>query len=269
MSTLLALRHAERTGVGQRIDCSLLDTQIAMLANQALSWLVGGELPGRLGNAHPTVVPYRPFETADGPLVIAVGNDGQFRGLCAALGVPDLAKDARYVTNAARVQNRDSLEATLQSLVEVLALADLTRRVTAAGVPSGPVNTIQQIFDDPFVEARKTVHYFLREDGVRLPSVAFPGKLSETPAEFRARPPFLGEHTYEVLGEWLGLCETIWPASVRTASSPPGRLAATRNPSRKQARFIHALVVITGPRPARVDRRYLSTIAISQMDQAL
>jgi crotonobetainyl-CoA:carnitine CoA-transferase CaiB-like acyl-CoA transferase len=207
VSTLLALRHAERTGVGQRIDCSLLDTQITMLANQALSWLVGGDLPGRLGNAHPTVVPYRPFATADGPLVIAVGNDGQFRSLCAALGVPELAKDARYATNAVRVQNRESLEATLQSLIGVLAPADLTQRLTAVGVPSGPVNTIQQIFDDPFVEARKTVHYFLREDGVRVPSVAFPGKLSETPAEFRARPPFLGEHTFEVLGEWLGLSE--------------------------------------------------------------
>jgi crotonobetainyl-CoA:carnitine CoA-transferase CaiB-like acyl-CoA transferase len=205
VSTLLALRYAERTGVGQRVDCSLLDTQISMLANQALTFLVGGESPGRLGNAHPTVVPYRPFETADGPLIIAVGNDGQFRSLCGALGVPDLPKDPRYATNAVRVVNRESLEATLQSLIGVLAPADLTAKLTSVGVPSGPVNTVQQIFEDPFIEARKTVHYFLREDGVRLPSVAFPGKLSETPAEFRMRPPFLGEHTFEVLSDWLGL----------------------------------------------------------------
>jgi crotonobetainyl-CoA:carnitine CoA-transferase CaiB-like acyl-CoA transferase len=205
VSTLLALRHAERTGVGQHIDCSLLDTQIAMLANQALSWLVGGVSPGRLGNAHPTVVPYRVFDTADGPIVIAVGNDGQFRCLCEALDVPELAADPRYATNAARVVHRQTLEPALQALVGGLSSADLTERLIARGVPAGPVNTIGQIFQDPFVEARETVHRFVREDGICVPTVAFPGKLSETPADYRLRPPFLGEHTRDVLTDWLTL----------------------------------------------------------------
>ena len=205
VSILLALRHAERTGQGQHIDCSLLDTQIAMLANQALTWLVGGVSPGRLGNAHPSIVPYRTFDAADGPLVIAVGNDGQFRTLCEILGVPELASDTRYATNSARVANRAVLEPTLQAQVSRFTAEDLTGRLVARCVPAGPVNTIGEVFLDPFVEARRTVRRFLREDGVEVPTVAYPAKLSETPADYRRRPPFLGEHTVEVLGEWLAL----------------------------------------------------------------
>lgn len=205
VSTLLALRHAERTGIGQHVDCSLLDTQIAMLANQALSWLVGGVLPGRLGNAHPTVVPYRIFEAEDGPIVIAVGNDGQFRALCAALDAPELASDPRYASNGGRVVNRTPLEAALQQKAAKLTVAVLMERLMAQGVPVGPVNTIEQIFADPFVEARKTVQHFIREDGVRVPTVAFPAKLSQTPPDYRQEPPRLGEHTLEILRDWLGI----------------------------------------------------------------
>jgi crotonobetainyl-CoA:carnitine CoA-transferase CaiB-like acyl-CoA transferase len=207
VSVLLALRHAERTGQGQWVDCSLLDTQISMLANQALSFLVGGQAPGRLGNAHPTVVPYRTFEAKDGPIVIAVGNDAQFRALCQVIGAPELPQDERYATNAQRVINRDTLEARLQAIFSDLEGEKLMPELVARSVPAGPVNTIADIFHDPFVEARRTVHRFRREDGAEVPSVAYPGKFSQTPAEFRRRPPFLGEHTCEVLNDWLGLDE--------------------------------------------------------------
>ena len=205
VSVLIALRHAERTGHGQYIDCSLLDTQIAMLANQAVNFLVSGTSPGRLGNAHPNIVPYRVFDTGDGPIVIAVGNNGQFASLCATLGLPELAADPRYDSNARRVRNRITLEAALQARIKERTAAELIERLASTGVPAGPVNTIGQIFADPFVAARGAVHYFERPDGVKVPSVAFPGKLSVTPAQFALAPPRLGEHTAAVLAEWLSL----------------------------------------------------------------
>jgi len=205
VSVLAALRHAERTGVGQQIDISLLDTQIAMLANQAMNWLVGGIVPGRLGNRHPTVVPYKTFEVADGIIIIAVGNDSQFRLLCEELGIPGLADDPRFATSRARLVNRDQIEAIVQDLVRNLESGPLMERLVARGVPTGPVNTIKQVFEDPFVEARGAVHRFVREDGVAVPTVAFPAKLSETPADYRYRQPKVGEHTNEVLSEWLEL----------------------------------------------------------------
>jgi crotonobetainyl-CoA:carnitine CoA-transferase CaiB-like acyl-CoA transferase len=203
VSILLALRHAERTGIGQQIDLSLLDTQIAMLANQSLSWLVGGDLPGRLGNRHPTIVPYKTFDVADGTVIIAVGNDGQFRVLCEELGMPEFAEDTRFVTSHARQVHRDAIEEIVQERVRGLAGGALIERLVAKGVPAGPVNDIEQVFQDPFVAARGTLHQFEREDGVKIPSVAYPGKLSETPAANRYRPPHVGEHTREILGEWL------------------------------------------------------------------
>ncbi|HEY8537282.1 MAG TPA: CaiB/BaiF CoA-transferase family protein [Steroidobacteraceae bacterium] len=205
ISVLIALRHAERTGEGQYIDCSLLDTQISMLANQALSYLVGGVSPTRMGNAHPTVVPYRVFDAADGSIVVAVGNDAQFRTLCELLDMPELASDPRYVTNSQRVIHRDSLEPVLQEAIGRRRVTELIDRLCARGVPAGPVNTIGQIFSDPFIEARGVVHRFRRPDGVEVPSVAFPGKFSRTPASFDRPPPHLGEHTAEVLTDWLGL----------------------------------------------------------------
>lgn len=203
VSILMALRHAEKTGEGQLIDCSLLDTQISMLANQALSYLVGGKPPGRLGNAHPTVVPYRVFEAADGPIVVAVGNNGQYAAMCAVLGVPELAIDPRFDTNARRVINRAVLEPLLQEIIGRFQVADLMAQFPARGVPAGPVNDIGQVFQDPFVEARGTVHRFQRADGVEVPSVAYPAKLSATPARFDRPPPRLGEHTMSALADWL------------------------------------------------------------------
>ena len=205
VSTLAALRHAELTGVGQQIDLSLLDTQIAMLANQSMNWLVGGVVPGRLGNRHPTIVPYKTFEVADGTIIIAVGNDSQFRLLCEELGIAGLADDARFATSRARLGNREQIEAIVQDLVRNLEGGALIERLVARGIPAGPVNSINEIFEDPFVEARGTVHRFVREDGVEIPSVAYPGKLSETPADYRYPPPQVGEHTREILHEWLAL----------------------------------------------------------------
>lgn len=205
VSMLAALRHAERTGEGQQIDVSLLDTQIAMLANQSMNYLVGGVVPGRLGNRHPTVVPYKTFEVADGVMIIAVGNDRQFRALCEELGVPELASDERFATSRARLVNRDAIEAKVQDLVRGHTRDDLMARFVAKGVPAGPVNTVKDIFEDPFIEARQTVHRFVREDGVEIPTVAYPGKLSRTPADYRHRPPHVGEHTRAILSDWLAI----------------------------------------------------------------
>jgi crotonobetainyl-CoA:carnitine CoA-transferase CaiB-like acyl-CoA transferase len=218
VSILIALRHAERTGIGQHIDLSLLDTQIAMLANQALSWLVGGEMPGRLGNRHPAIVPYKTFETADGTVIIAVGNDSQFRLLCDELGEPGLADDPRYATNAARLANRDELETKVQELVGSVASDPLVDRLVARGIPAGPVNSIGQVFADPFVAARGTVHHFVRKDGVRVPTVAYPGKMSETPADYRYSPPQAGEHTRQILFDWLGLGDSAFDSLAATGA---------------------------------------------------
>lgn len=204
ISILAALRHAERTGEGQQIDISLLDTQIACLANQAMNWLVGGVDPGRLGNRHPTVVPYKTFEVADGTIIIAIGNDGQFRAFCTLMDVPHLAQDERFVTARARLLNRDAIEAEVQRLVANEPGLPLIDRLAAAGVPAGPVNKVSEVFADPFITARNVVHAFVRADGAHIPSVAFPGKLSVTPATMRRPPPRVGEDEQSILADWLG-----------------------------------------------------------------
>lgn len=207
ISILLALRHAERTGEGQQIDVSLLDTQIAMLANQASTYLVDGTVPGRMGNRHPTVVPYTTFACADGVLIIAIGNDGQFRAFCQEMGRPELAEDPKFKLSRDRQVNREEIERHVREIAAPHPRDALIARLVAVGVPAGPVNSIADVFADPFVEARQTVHRFVREDGVEIPSVAFPGKLSATPADYRYQPPRIGEQSREVLGEWLDLSE--------------------------------------------------------------
>ncbi len=205
ISILMALRHAERTGEGQQIDVSLLDTQIAMLANQGSTYLVDGTVPGRLGNRHPTVVPYTTFPCADGVLIIAIGNDGQFRAFCNEMGRPELAEDPRFKLSRDRLINREEIEQIVRDIASTELRDPLIERLVAVGVPAGPVNSIKDIFTDPFIEARQTVHRFVRDDGVEIPTVAFPGKLSATPADYRYQPPKVGEQTREVLGDWLAL----------------------------------------------------------------
>jgi crotonobetainyl-CoA:carnitine CoA-transferase CaiB-like acyl-CoA transferase len=207
VSIMIALRHAERTGEGQHIDISLLDAQISMLANQAAIWLIGGSLPGRLGNRHPTVVPYKTYQVADGIMIIAIGNDGQFRAFCKEMGVEEWANDPRFATGRQRLINRDDLEERVQQLVRTLESGPLMARLVAIGVPVGPVNTIKQVFEDPFITARETVHHFARDDGVEVPTVAFPGKLSATPADYRFAPPKVGEQSRELLRDWLDMAD--------------------------------------------------------------
>jgi len=210
ISILAALRHAERTGEGQQIDISLLDTQITMLANQGSSYLVDGTVAVPLGNSHPTVVPYTTFRCADGELIIAVGNDGQFRKLCLEMGAAAVADDDRFRLARNRAINREATEAAVQKMVIDYPREALISRLVAAGVPCGPVNTVRDVFNDPFIAARQTVHRFVREDGVEIPSVAFPGKLSATPADYRYRPPRVGEQSRAVLDDWLELDDGEW-----------------------------------------------------------
>jgi len=201
---LAAVNWRHRTGKGQHIDCALLDSQIAMLASQGSNWLNGGVTPERLGNSHPNVVPYRVFEAKDGHVIVACGNDAQFGRLSAALDRPDLAADARFATNEARIGNRAALEALLGEVIGRLDREDVIARLEAAQVACGPINTVPEVFDDPHVKARGVEVPMERADGMQVRTTAFPAKLSETPATYRRAPPELGEDTEAVLEDWLG-----------------------------------------------------------------
>ncbi|TWB18422.1 crotonobetainyl-CoA:carnitine CoA-transferase CaiB-like acyl-CoA transferase [Nitrospirillum amazonense] len=205
VSILAALRHHERTGEGQHIDCALLDTQVALLANQGMNWLVGGQVPRRLGNGHPNVVPYRCFATRDGHIIVAVGNDGQFRALCQALDRADLAADPRYTANPGRQRHRETLEAALADSIAGWEMAPLIDHLARAGVPAGPINRVDQVFADPQIAARGLVHELAAPDGTSIPVVGFPAKLSRTPARYTLAPPRVGAQTAKVLGRILGL----------------------------------------------------------------
>lgn len=205
VSILAALHHRDRTGQGQRIDCALLDTQVAVLANQGMNWLVGGQVPRRMGNGHPNVVPYRCFATGDGHIIVAVGNDGQFRALCRLLGRQDLLDDDRFANNPGRQTNRQELEAALAESIAGWDSAGLIAAMAEAGVPAGPINRIDQVFADPQIVARGLVHRLETEGGTTIPVVGFPARLSETPASYRQAPPRLGQQTAEILGDLLGL----------------------------------------------------------------
>ncbi len=203
-ATLAALAERERSGRGQHVDLSLLDVQVAALANQAESYLATGRAPGRLGNAHPSIVPYQAFPTQDGHLVVAVGNDAQFARLAEAVGRPALARDARFATNEARVGHRGELVAILEAALSARPTDEWVRALDAADVPAGPINDLAQVFDDPQVRHRGLRVEVPRPGGEPVPVVASPIRLSRTPVEHRP-PPRLGEHTREVLVEVLGL----------------------------------------------------------------
>lgn len=197
---LAALYHARETGVGQHIDIALFDVQAAMLANQATNYFVSGQAPERLGNAHPNLSPYQPFATSDGSVVIAVGNDGQFRQLCAALGVPDLGQDPRFVTNAERIAHRDALTEVLVAQTAGFTMQGLMQALEAAGVPCGPVNGVDQVFADPQARHRHLTVEQTRPDlAASVRTVASPIRLSKTPVSYDLPPPALGAHTQAVL----------------------------------------------------------------------
>ena len=204
-AALAALAHRERSGRGQHVDLALLDCQVAMLANQAMNYLASGVAPGRLGNAHPNIVPYQAFATADGHVIVAVGNDGQFARFCEIIGKPGLAADPAYATNAARVANRAAL---VPVIVEAMARRDtagLHAAFEAAGVPFGPINTLDQVFADPQVRARGMRIELDHPTAGTVPLVRSPIRYSDTTLEFERPPPLLGEHTAEVLRDVLGL----------------------------------------------------------------
>jgi crotonobetainyl-CoA:carnitine CoA-transferase CaiB-like acyl-CoA transferase len=204
-AVLAALAHRERSGRGQHIDLALLDVQVAALANHAQNYLVTGQNPARLGNAHPSIVPYQSFATKDGHIVIAVGNDAQFRRLCAVAGRPGLADDPRFATNAGRVRNREALVALLAEVIGGRGSREWIEALEAATVPCGPINDLAQVFADPQVVHRGMRMQAPHSVAGTVPMVRSPIRLSETPPGPDLGPPALGEHTDEVLTGILGI----------------------------------------------------------------
>lgn len=209
VAILAALRHRNESGQGQHIDLGLLDTQVAWLVNQGMNYLVSGTPPRRLGNAHPNIVPYQVFAASDGHVIIAVGNDAQFRRLGVCVGMPALADDADYATNAARVRNRGMLVPILEAVIRAKPLVHWLKTLAAAGVPCGPVNDIGQVFADPQVLARgmRIAMPHPATGGGSVELIGNPLRFSASAVGYRRPPPLLGQHTNEVLEEWLGLTE--------------------------------------------------------------
>ncbi|MCL1960787.1 MAG: CoA transferase [Desulfovibrionaceae bacterium] len=209
VGVLAALRHAERTGQGQHLDMALLDAQAAMLANLGSSYLISGNVPGRMGNAHQTVVPYQVFEVAPRPdgshdhIILAVGNDSQFVKFCQVAGRPDLAENPLFLTNADRVGHRAELVPQLEAIMKTRTKTDWLTALDAVKVPCGAINNLAEVFSDPQVRQRGMVTHWkhpLKDD---LPLVSSPLKLSATPVRTDLPPPLLGQHTDEVLGSLL------------------------------------------------------------------
>ncbi|HTJ99823.1 MAG TPA: CaiB/BaiF CoA-transferase family protein [Bordetella sp.] len=205
---LAALFERERSGLGQHLDMALLDCQVAMMANQNLNYMTSGTAPRRAGNAHQNLVPYQVFAVSDGHMIVAVGNDSQFRAYCGVIGLPELADDPRFATNPKRVVNRELL---VPMLVERMAqgerdhwLAELER----VGVPAGPINTLDQVYEDPQVRFRQMRRELPHPVAGTVPIGASPLRFSGSPVEYRHAPPMLGEHTEQVLRERLGLSDS-------------------------------------------------------------
>jgi len=200
-----ALAERERSGRGQHIDLALLDVQIACLANQASNYLAGGVVPRRMGNAHPNIVPYQDFPTADGDMILAIGNDGQFSKFCTAAGHPEWAADERFATNPQRVANRATLIPLLRQATVLRTTREWVALLESAGVPCGPINRLDEVFADEQVRSRGMRIEMPHPDAGRAPLVANPIRLSDSPVNYRLAPPLLGQHTDEVLAEWLKL----------------------------------------------------------------
>ncbi len=196
-----ALAARAQTGRGQLVDMSLLDTMVGMLANQGMNFLVSGRSPKRMGNAHPNIVPYQVFPTRDGHIVIATGNDRQWRDTCAILGLEDLAFDPRYVHNAGRVAARGELVPVLEAKTRTFARDDLLAELEAAKVPAGPINSVAQVFEDPQVQARGMRLDLTEPSGGTVPSIRNPIVLTDTPLTHEAASPKLGADTEAVLGD--------------------------------------------------------------------
>lgn len=209
VAILSALRHRDDTSRGQHIDLGLLDVQVAWLFNQGLNYLTGGQVPERLGTAHPNTVPYQAFETADGFIILAANNDEQFKRFLALAGHKELLDDSRFATNPERIRNRELVIATVQEILREKTSAYWLEALEQIQVSCCPINTLDQVFEDPQVQARgmkiAMPHPLAGKGTVDL--IGNPIKMSETPVSYRRTPPSLGEHTDEVLSELLGLDE--------------------------------------------------------------
>jgi crotonobetainyl-CoA:carnitine CoA-transferase CaiB-like acyl-CoA transferase len=207
IAVLAALQHRARSGVGQYIDMALLDVQVACLANQAMNFLTAGESPPRLGNAHPSIVPYQDFATADGNVMLAVGNNEQFARFCSVAGHPEWATDARFSSNRARVEHRYALVVMIGEVTRTQSTQFWLRALQAAAVPCGPINTIAEMFREPQVRARGLHVEMADAQGRAMPLVASPLRLSESPVSYDRAPPTLGQDTRSVLRSLLHLTD--------------------------------------------------------------
>ncbi|HZM36109.1 MAG TPA: CaiB/BaiF CoA-transferase family protein [Burkholderiales bacterium] len=200
-----ALVHRAQTGKGQHLDLALFDTQVAVLANQAANYLATGVSPKRLGNAHPNIVPYGAYRTKDGAMILACGNDNLFGRFCEVAKCPELVKDARFSTNGKRVENRAGLDAIIGPILERRSTREWVQALEAAGVPNGPINTLEEVFREPQAVARGLRFELPHPAGGQVSLVRSPMRLSATPVEHSVPPPLLGQHTDEVLQGLLGL----------------------------------------------------------------
>lgn len=199
-----ALHERHASGKGQHIDMALLDSTVAWLANQNANYLIGGEVPTRMGNAHPNVMPYQTFHTQDGDIIIATGNDGQFQRLCEAAGIPAVGNDPRYASNALRIANRDTCTASIAAELKKKTTAEWVALLETVGVPCGPINRLDQVYADPQVRHRGIKIDVPHPKAGSVPLVANPIKFSRTPIVYDVPPPLVGEHVEEVLRGVLG-----------------------------------------------------------------
>jgi crotonobetainyl-CoA:carnitine CoA-transferase CaiB-like acyl-CoA transferase len=200
-----AIAHRAETGIGQQLDLALLDSQIALLAYQNTNYFATGKPPKRIGNLHPNIVPYQPFKTADGDVILACGNDNLFRKFCKAAECTELADDARFASNGKRVENRAELTRLLQAVFARRNTREWVEILEAAGVPNGPINNVAQVFEEPQVKARGIKVELDHPVAGKVPTVASPMRFSATPVEYRLAPPVLGQHTEEILRNLLKL----------------------------------------------------------------
>ena len=207
IAALAAVREREKTGEGKHVDMALFDVAVASTANQAMNYLVTGKSPVRMGNGHPNVVPYQSFATADGHVVVAVGNDSQFARFCEAGGRPDLAGDERFRTNAGRVEHRDALIPELAETMRARTQDEWIAALEAVGVPCGPINDLDRIFADPQAVARGLRMDLPHSEAGTVPGVANPIRYVGEPHDYPGGAPVLGEHTEDVLGGILGMDE--------------------------------------------------------------
>lgn len=204
IAILAALQARAQTGWGQHLDISLFDSQVAMLANVASNYLISGNLPKRYGNAHANIVPYQSFQASDAWFVVAVGNDKQFEKLCEVIGKPELVSDTRFAINSERVSNRDALVTILKPIFLTRTSGEWLSMLENAGIPCGPINTLDKIFSMPQVDAREMLIRMEHQNIEDLKLVGSPLKFSETPAGYKLPPPRLGEHSEEILKELFG-----------------------------------------------------------------